>query len=785
MYGLFALTSPPYASLTYALPPEFPSDFWRPGLRVAVPLGRGSVLRMAVLLHCSETCDASISSRIRPVAWPLEERPILPEKLLDLMKDLASRQCILPGHVLGHVLPAGLRSTQARLHHIEDGKALTFAIRDLLTMDSDRRKALANALCSGLARMLPKAVDAANEEWCRLSVNPPWPVRPMATMQLAVLEYLHANPATTRRRLLQTLGQRAATALKQLLSYGHVRIEREDDSPETQMQQVLMPPPPAPFDLNSDQQQVLRDCCSTLDKQSSDPTGATRLLFGVTGSGKTAVYLELAKHCLALGRSMLLLAPEVALAHKLRRDAALALPQTEVVLYHGYQSPTQRERIYRRMAISDKPCLVVGTRSSLFLPLPQLGCIVLDEEHDGSYKQEEGFCYQAKEVAWFRIRQTGGLLLLASATPDIKSFYASEQQALPLSRMPVRVGGKELPPVTLVDIGKNATTLLAPQSETALQETLKRGEQAVILLNRRGYAPLMYCLECNTTQHCPNCAIGLTYHKATEKLICHYCGFARPFPSPCEKCHNLNFLPLGEGTERLSEALASIVDGPVLRLDRDTARRADRMEEILASFARQEAQVLVGTQMLSKGHHFPNVTLAIVADADLGLNLPDYRAPERTFQLLLQSAGRAGRGERSGRVLLQSRDIQHYCWQYILNADYEGFYRDELERRRKRNYPPFVRLGLLRISHPMEDGRASAALGELGKSLREQATRCNVRLLGPAAAPLALIRGKRRFQCLIKAGDWQDIRKFYLLAQSLPAARVLQLALDLDPLNML
>lgn len=785
MFGHFALTSPPYATLTYSLPPEFPEVFWKAGLRVAVPLGRSSALRVAVLLHTSETSELGSDARIKSVSWPLEQSPLLSQTLLALIDDLARRQCLSPGHILGHVLPMGLRSPQVKLHKIENGKAHLWSLRELHALESTQRAVLAQDLCGGRARMLPKGSDEASEEWCHLCIEQPWPVRPMATVQVAVLDYLHAHPVLTRRQLLQALGQRAAPALRQLLALGHVRLEREGDDTASDAEQALLPPPPAPFALNADQKQVLQDCLAALDTNSHPVKGATRLLFGVTGSGKTAVYLELAKHCLTTGRSMLLLAPEVALAHKLRRDAALALSGDSVVLYHGYQSPSQRERIFRRMAETDRPRLVVGTRSSLFLPLPNLACIVLDEEHDTSYKQDEGFCYQAKEVAWYRISQTGGLLLLASATPDLKSFYAAEQQALPLSRMDKRVGGKALPPVTLVDIGKNVTTLLAPQSEQVLKETLQRGEQAVILLNRRGYAPLMYCLECNTTQHCPNCAIGLTYHKASERLVCHYCGFSRPFPSPCEKCHNVNFLPLGEGTERLAETLDSLVDGPVLRLDRDSARRAGRMEEILAAFARQEAQVLVGTQMLSKGHHFPNVTLAIVADADLGLNLPDYRAPERTFQLLLQSAGRAGRGDKPGQVLLQSRDVQHYCWQYVLSADYEGFYRDEIERRRRRNYPPFVRLGLLRIAFPMEDERGAAALGELGKTLREQAARCNVRLLGPAPAPLALIRGKRRFHCLLKAENWQDIRSFYIFAQAQAASRVLQLSLDLDPLNML
>ena len=246
-----------------------------------------------------------------------------------------------------------------------------------------------------------------------------------------------------------------------------------------------------------------------------------------------------------------------------------------------------------------------------------------------------------------------------------------------------------------------------------------------------------------------------------------------------------NALPLGEGTERLGERLSVLAGRPVLRLDRDSTRRPGRMEEILAAFARQESPILVGTQMLSKGHHFPQVTLAVVADGDLGLNLPDYRAAERTFQLLVQSAGRAGRGEKPGRVLIQTRDVSHYCWQYVQTGDYEGFYAAELARRRLRQYPPFVRLALIRMSFGVEEKDGPAALNELTAALRLRARELDVRMLGPAPAPLALLRGRRRFHCLLKAGDWQVLRQLYFFAKSRKAAAPLRLFLDLDPVNML
>lgn len=786
MFARIALLSPPYATLTYALPPFFPAALRLPGLRVAVPLGRGA-MRAGVLLSVEETAELPPGVSCKTLAWPLEAAPLLPADLLALAQDLASRQGLSPGCVLGHVLPQGLRQARVRLREIGVGRTAThggrtWSLRELCAAPEEEQVRLVAALCAGQARLLPPGTDAAAEERCRLRADPPWPVRPSASRQIAVLDFLHEHGNVSRRLLIRSLPG-AAAALRALLAAGLVSLEPFDVDEEDES---LLPPPPAPFRLNEAQRAALDDMTRALDGGEA----ATRLLYGVTGSGKTAVYLELARHCLAGGRSVLLLAPEVALAHKLRRDAAQALPHVPIHLFHGYQTPARRETVFRALAGQRGPCLVVGTRSALFLPLPNLGCVVLDEEHDGSFKQDEGLPYQAKEVAWFRVGQRRGLLVLGSATPDIKTFYAVEQGRLPMLRLPQRVGGRSLPPVELVDIGALSCRpedggLLASRSEEALREVIRRGEQAVVLLNRRGYAPLMFCQDCKATLKCPHCQIGLAYHKGREKLICHYCGFSLPFPSPCPACKGTSFLPLGEGTEKLAESLSVLAGQPVLRLDRDSTRRPGHMEEILAAFARRESPLLVGTQMLSKGHHFPGVTLVVVADGDLGLNLPDYRAAERTFQLLVQSAGRAGRGELPGEVLIQTRDAGHYCWQYIQHGDYEGFYAAELARRRKYGYPPFVRLALVRLSYEADDGRGPERLAATGRALREAARRERVRLLGPAPAPLAILRGRRRYHCLLKGEDWQSVRRVFAALLRERDAAHLRPFLDLDPVNML
>jgi len=772
--------------LWYAGPDYLPETLWQTGLRVAVPLGRG--LRAGVVLElCDDARDLPEGVSIKALCWPLEIRPLFNAGYMETIRQLALRQGVTPGRIFGHVLPQGLRNTAVRLRHFSGGKARIFSLRALAALTPEEGVLLGRAWLLGEMEILPFRADAAVGEYCRLMADPPWPVRPAAHRQIALLEYLLEHGDTSRRALLKALGQGSAPALAGLVRQSIVHIGPLADAPGTdERDEQLLPPPPPAFELSGEQKNALASLREALHSFQA----ASHLLFGITGSGKTAVYLELARECLAQGKSALLLAPEVALALKLLRDARLALPGAPLVLFHGYQSAARREELFRALGSGPGPRIVIGTRSALFLPVRDLRLIVLDEEHDSSFKQDEGFSYQAKELAWFRAQQNKALLVLGSATPDIKSFHAAGRGGLRLLRLEQRVGGGSLPSIRLVDIsGLGATdsdSLLARESLDALRQTVARGEQAVVLLNRRGYAPQMYCLSCSDVPRCPHCAISLSYHKGRERLLCHYCGHSTPFPQPCAKCKGLHYLPLGEGTERLAEHLGTLL-APVklLRLDRDSTRRPDRMEEILTAFARREAQILVGTQMLSKGHHFPQVTLALVADGDLGLNLPDYRAAERTFQLLVQSAGRAGRGGQTGEVLIQTRDRSHYCWDFVLRGDYEGFYKAEIARREQRRYPPFVRLALVRISFDAKREEAPAEIVRLGQSLRSAGRESGITVLGPAPAPIPMLRGRKRFHCLLKAQDWPSIRTAYARAVNGVDGNMLRLALDIDPVNML
>ncbi|MDO4839726.1 MAG: primosomal protein N' [Desulfovibrionaceae bacterium] len=798
MNALITLLVPPFQNLTYGLPDFFPETFWKEGMRVAVPLGRGP-LRPGII--CKLGTEAPAGVRLKNVTWPLETEPLLTAADTELMLAVSERYCLAPGTAAGMMLPF-LKDLNVTLRRLDiqkkkqgageappkaEEKALLH-LKDISGMSAAQKQKIAGELVNGRAQILPPRQDAARSERCILSCSAPWPVRPNALKQIKCLEYLMLHGATNHRALVRELGPGSASVVQSLLRAGLVRLESDQDDIRNEELQELLAEPASPFSftLTEDQQKAVDALIPLLDRTKT----AQRLLFGVTGSGKTAVYIRIMQAALEQGTSVLLLAPEVALAHKLRKDCRLALPSADIVFYHGYQSQVRREATFRETARKKTPCIVIGTRSALFLPIHNLSCIIMDEEHDAAFKQETRVPYHAKEVAWFKARQEKALLLLGSATPDIKTWYAASQGLLPVLRLPKRIGKNSLPPVELVTIDKrrfmdDKDTLLAPSSLKALDETLERGEQAIILLNRRGFAPLIYCPDCRSTLSCPNCSVGLSFHRELGRLLCHYCGYSLDFPAPCPSCGHMHFLPMGEGTERLSDYLTARYGREVLRFDRDSTRREGAMEEMLARFASHEADILVGTQMVSKGHHFPDVTLAVVADGDLGLGLPDYRAAERTFQLLVQSSGRAGRGEKPGKVLIQTRNTSHYCWKYIMNADYEGFYAEELARRQRFRFPPFSHVTLIRFSFERGDDDASAAMQDMETWLRTTAKERSLPLLGPIPSPLPVLNNVMRYQCLLKTDEWGGARRLYYDALSQPCASKLKLFLDLDPFAML
>jgi len=784
-YRQVTLLSPPYQTLTYGYPDFFPE--LEPGSRVIVPLGRGN--RVGIIVGEAEHAPKGVT--VKPVLWPMERSPVLDDFYMHMVRNLAARQMEPEGRILEILLPRGLRTASVTFALERDPKTSPFpaSIKPaaLAAMPEADKRRLMDAWNQGKMRVRLNPRKEAEERYVSLAADPPWPVRPNAKRQLRILDYLLDNGPQSLFSLKSVLGEWASETAQRLEGGGLVAIGDLSADMLRQVDEPVACEPTASLDFELTEEQ--QEAFGALETALRGGKPSTHLVHGVTGSGKTYLYLNLIARCLEVGRSVLLLAPEVALACQLAKAAAEAFPGRNVKFYHGYQSPKKRESTFLEAASDLEPSLVVGTRSALFLPVKNLGLVILDEEHDESYKQEDRLAYQAKEVAWFRVQQTEGLLVLGSATPDVKTFHAARTGVVPVSTLSRRVGTSVLPDVELVDISElDREQPFAPRSVEQMQDTIGRGEQVIVMLNRRGYAPLMYCVDCGTVVRCPECEVGMTFHKGRERVVCHYCGLTYPYPLLCSKCGGGNFIPMGEGTERLEEKIQGILPegSKVLRMDRDSTRRQERMEEILEAFRKREAQVLVGTQMLSKGHHFPDVTLVVVADGDLGLNLPDYRASERTFQLLVQVAGRAGRGERKGKVIIQTRNPKHDIWNEILSSDYFGFFDREIERRRKFGYPPFSKLGLIRISFPADWEGGQAAMMELGRLVRQQAKQLGVMALGPAPAPLAMLRGRRRFSCLLKAGQWQGIRSLFAfaLAQN-PSPRKVRMGLDLDPLSML
>lgn len=778
------LVSPPYQVLTYERPSHFPD--LEPGQRVIVPLGNSH--RMGVVVGPAASSPEGVT--LKKLIWPLELKPLLDDDYMKLAGSLAARQMASVGRILENILPRGLRTAAVTFRvdkHVSE-RALPGSLRpsQLAKLGQADLDELMQLWLAGRMRVRVNAKREAEERYVSLVSDPPWAVRPNAKRQIRILEHLLDNGPQSLFSLKHSLGDWAPDVAARmegsgLLTMGELTADQLDEVDSGACGRAE----PFEFVLTDEQQAALDDMETTCVKG-----GGAHLVHGVTGSGKTVLYLEAARRSLEKGESSILLAPEVALACKLYRHVVERFPEARVILYHGYQSPKKRERTFTALAEESGPVIVVGTRSALFLPVPQLGLVVLDEEHDESFKQEDRLAYQAKEVAWYRVERTGGLLVLGSATPDVKTFHAAKGGAIPVSTLKERVGDSELPQVELVDISSltDSTQPFAPETIEALRETVSNGDQAIVMLNRRGYAPLMYCLDCGETVRCPECEVGMTFHKKRERVICHYCGLSYAYPLLCAKCGGSNFIPMGEGTERLEEYLDDILpEGTaVLRLDRDATRRQERMEEILGAFGRGEAQVLVGTQMISKGHHFPKVTLVVVADGDLGLNLPDYRSSERTFQLLVQVAGRAGRGENPGRVLIQTRNPNHPIWAEVLSGDYPGFYEREIVRRKMFGYPPFSKLALVRISFPADDKDGMAAVSLFARVLKQHAAELGVSVLGPAPAPLSMLRGRKRFNCLLKGNDWGKIRTLYAyLAQANPNPRKIRTGLDLDPLTTL
>ncbi len=518
---------------------------------------------------------------------------------------------------------------------------------------------------------------------------------------------------------------------------------------------------------------------------------ASFLLHGVTGSGKTEVYLQVIAEVRRRGRGAIVLVPEIALTPQLVTRFRARFGDGIAVL-HSALGDRERAEAWTRLRRGEVT-LAIGARSALFAPVRELGIVVVDEEHDASYKQEEGFRYHARDMAILRASRAGAVSLLGSATPSLESFQHARRGTYALLTLERRATERALPRVELVDLsrtgaGPSGDPLITLPLHRALVETLEAGDQAVLFLNRRGYAPTLRCKQCGTVASCPACSVALTEHRRAGVLRCHYCDFATPIGASCAACGGPELEPLGLGTEKLEASLERVLPSArIARLDRDVAAGAG-VEEVLERVRRREVDVLVGTQMVTKGHDLPGVTLVGVLLADQSLAFPDFRSAERTFQLLTQVAGRAGRGAREGRVIFQTFQPTQPAITCAVHHDYLAFAKDELGKRKELGYAPFGRLVAVRVDAPDESlaertaARLAAAARETSASLEGE-----VEVLGPAPAPIARVRGRYRQRVLLKGRDRKPLRLAALailaaIDQGIAPARA---SIDVDPVSML
>jgi primosomal protein N' (replication factor Y) len=799
-----AVPLPLPGALTYAVPADLRA-LVGPGQRVRVPVGR----RTLTGVYWRPVEAAPEGLELREILAVCDFEPILTNDLLELARFTADYYFAPLGETVAAMIPSDLPAWGDRRVSLTNAGALApsrnaaeAALRALLLEHGRLR-------LSELRRRLPlpdfdRHVEALHREG-RIALDEPTGrgSRYETAVELAPggLDEVRARAGRSEpaRRVLEhlaTLGRPATLAelrsdaqaseavVRRLVRLGALR--RFAQPVRLGVDRHLLggsSDPEAPIVPRADQARAIAEIRRALGSGNF----ARFLLQGMTGSGKTEVYLRAAEAALAAGRSALLLVPEIALVPALARAAADRFGDRLAVLHSG-MGGAERSQEWER-ARGGGARIVVGPRSAVFAPIPDLGLIVVDEEQDLAYKQEVSPRYHGRDLALVRCQAAKAVAVLASATPSLESRHAADVGRLTRLTLTERVGSGGLPEGILVDlrgearVGRPGEILFSSRLLEELRATLAQGDQAILLRNRRGYAPMLLCRACGEDFRCPDCGLARTFHRRARRLICHYCGSTLDAPAVCTACRSEALEPLGAGTERVEEELATLLPGVgVDVLDRDSARRAGGAAAILERFRRGETRVLVGTQMLSKGHHFPRVALTAVLSADSYLGFPDFRAVERTYSLLTQLAGRAGRGERPGRVVLQTYHPDHYAIQAALRHDDEAFARQEMRFRETFGYPPYARLALL-LARDRRRERALERLTEAARRIERGRVPGGVRVTGPAPAPFERLRGEWRFQLLVRAPAGAAVRRAVAIALGERGAG--EIVVDVDPYHLL
>lgn len=732
-------------AFSYAVPPELDGKV-APGARVLCDFGRRRVL--GVVLDVGDREPDVAVERIKPLRAVVDAEPALPAELLAFLLELARYYLAPIGEVMRLALPAVERS-------------LAESIQPGLLDD-------AGVSTVGRMQQFAVAVEGADA--------------PAPKGQAAeVLAQLREHGAAAVGELEKNWSN-ARAAVRRLEKLGLARIERRQvEADPFAADAVERDTPPT---LNEAQARAVDALIAPIEKSER----AAFLLDGVTASGKTEVYLRAVERCMQLGKGAIVLVPEIALTPQLVARFRARVGDSIAVLHSGL-SDRERHAMWRRLR-SGELRVAVGARSALFAPVENLALVCVDEEHDGSFKQEEGVRYNARDMALLRAHRAGAVCVLGSATPSLASEALVRDGRLVRLVLPERAHhAAVMPDVEIVDLrrvgpGKSQSKLLSLPLERALERVLENHEQAILFLNRRGFAPSIVCEGCGEIIQCPNCAVALTHHRARgDRLHCHYCDYSQPMPTVCPRCGGNRIAQEGAGTERIEHTLAErFPQARIARLDRDVAAGA-KSARVLDRVRRGEVDILVGTQMVTKGHDLPSVTLVGVLNADAALSMPDFRAAERTFHLLVQVAGRAGRGDSPGRVMIQTRDPDHPAIRFAARHDVAGFIEREMKDREELHYPPFSRLALVRLD-AIDETRVQREAERLAQVARRAAPG-GVQILGPAAAPLARLRNRFRYRFMLRSVERGPLRKTLLAVARTQADRNVRVAIDVDPMSML
>ncbi|MEN6494249.1 MAG: primosomal protein N' [Thermoguttaceae bacterium] len=709
------------------------------GRRVLAPLGRSN---RALTGYCVKLETKPVGQRpLKPLLDILDLRSLVSPLMLQLTHWIAGHYLCEWGQVLDAVVPAGVRGQAGtRMATVLTVAPEVVGQIDRLNLPEKQAKVL-------------KVLAAAGE--------------PLTAGDLGRAAKCTPAPITALRRkgLILARTQRLQTTQREI-------------EPEVVPQHDLK--------LNDDQKVAFQTILKAIHAREHQ----TILIHGVTGSGKTEVYIQAIEEAVRFGRQSIVLVPEIALTPQtLERFRARF---EHVAVLHSHLSDAERHWQWQRIAEGNVQ-VVVGARSAIFAPVPHLGLVILDEEHESTFKQDSVPRYNARDVALVRCRTEKVPLVLGSATPSLESWHRAKSGEYRLVEMPRRVLGRRLPSVDTIDLrtdlhSKTSRGSISRQLHMAMNTALTDGGQVILLLNRRGFATHIQCPACGEVVHCPNCEIALTHHRTEEIALCHYCDYQVPAPTACPKCGFAGIRYSGQGTQRLeAEVRARFANYRCLRMDTDTMQGAHSHEKALAAFRSGEVQILVGTQMIAKGLDFPNVTLVGVINADTALHLPDFRAAERTFQLVTQVAGRTGRGEKGGRVLVQTYNPEHPAIVAATRHDYAAFAAEEMPMRQMLSYPPFSSMVRVVVRGPVEEVAKEFA-AHIGQQLSAAmaASQPEARILGPAPAPFSKLRGLYRFQIQLQGPDGPKLRQVtrQVTAELRPPEDV-QWIVDVDPLEML